>query len=251
MSTLLLPGAERSPDFFGIFFALGGVSQSLLRRLDGIISIIFVTRENVEVKMKGMLVTGRLIILTGGYAVTFVNFLHDQRNFLGDIKNPVAIFGGQCVNAFKMFIRNKDHMPSIFTHEERINKASYKVVFVNDVAGLHERIRTFFLLDANANRTDVVIWSVAFNHMVIISQPKDRLWLRKVRSTCLSHFMTELFYRYKLTNNSWQGWQDSNRSATISLLHLKREFGPRLVMRHVIPGTSARHLLCDLVKRIM
>src|SRR5687767_4034127 len=98
MSALLLPGAERGPDLFGILFAFRGVSQSLFRRLDGVVSIIFVARENVEVKMEGVLIAGRLIIVARSNSVTLINFLHCQGNFLGDIKNPVAVFGRQCVN---------------------------------------------------------------------------------------------------------------------------------------------------------
>jgi hypothetical protein len=62
-------------------------------------------------------------------------------------------------------------------------------------------------LNTKTNRTKVVFGSVAFDHMTIVIQQKDGLWSREVRPTRLSGPMTEQFYRYKLTNISWQGWQ--------------------------------------------
>jgi hypothetical protein len=191
MNAPLPLSVERSSDLFGVFFAFGRVGQSLFRRLDGIVTIVFVARENVEVEMKGMLVTRRLIVLTGGDAIALINSLHCQRNFLGNIKNPVAVFDWQRVNAFKMFIRNKDHMPGIFTDKERINEASYKVILIDNIARPHKGVGAFFLLYTNADRTSVILGSVAFDHTAIITQRKRRLWSQKVRSSYLSRSMTE------------------------------------------------------------
>jgi hypothetical protein len=54
---------------------------------------------------------------------------------------------------------------------------------------------------------------------------------RKVRLTYLPHPITELFYRYKLTNNSWQGRQDLNLRPSV----LETDALPTELLPYVLP----------------
>lgn len=164
--------AERCLDLFGISFALGGIGQSLFRGLDGVIPVVLVARKNMKMEVKCVLVSRRFIVLPCCYAITLVDFFHGQRDFLGDIKDSMAIFCRQSIDALKMLIRNKDDVAGVFAYKERIDKAGYKIVLIDNITRLHESIRALFALNAKTNGTNIIFGGVTFDHKIIILQYK-------------------------------------------------------------------------------
>jgi len=171
--------------FFSVFLAFGGISQSFLGRLDGIISIIVIARKNMKVEMKSVLITCRLIILSSRNTIALINFLHCQCNLLGNIENPIAILSGQSVNIFKVFVGDEYNVTSIFAYKERIDESGYKFILVDNISRFHKSIGIFFFLNSQTNRTNVVFWRVTYNHAPIVAHGQN-VKQRKVWTSYLS-----------------------------------------------------------------
>ena len=201
---------QSSLNLLGIFGSFSRIGQPLFGRLNSIVSIILVAWKYMEVKMKSMLITGRFIILTCRNTIAFVNFLHGQSNLLGHIKDSMTIFGGQSIETLEMLVWDKDNMAGVFAYKERVDKASYKFIFVDDIARLHKCVWTFSTLDTKANRAYIIVRSIIFYHLSSIQE----LECQKVWSSYLPYGNTAKnitpFEGLYCRIISWLGLRDSN-----------------------------------------
>ena len=77
---------EERAELVGVFFALGGIGQFLVRHI-GVKRVVCVARENVEVIVERVLIAGRLVILQRRNPLAVVRLSHRGRDLAGNGKN--------------------------------------------------------------------------------------------------------------------------------------------------------------------
>jgi hypothetical protein len=165
MNSVLLLSFKGGFDFVGITSPFIWLGQAFVGRLDRVVPIILIAREDVEVEMKSVLIPRRLVVVTRRNAITSVRLFHGKRDFLRDIKNAMALFGGKRVDALEVLIWHDDNMPSIPPHKEGIDECRYKSISVNKVSRLNECLGTIAALKTETYRALIVFRGGAWNHM--------------------------------------------------------------------------------------
>lgn len=110
--------------------------------------------------MKGMLATGRFIVLQAHHAFAVICLAHDYCHLLRDFKKMRADVIRQVIEVFEVLKWHDNQMSVILANKVGGDEDHNGIIAIDDVAGANESVFVFSTLHSEADWTDVVGWGV-------------------------------------------------------------------------------------------
>lgn len=95
--------------------------------------IVRVARCDVQMVMPNILVSGWLVMLTGGYTVAAIGNFHSQCQITGCTLNGSGITQGQIIEIFIMFVGNEDYIARVIGPLVRTDKCRDFRIMIDDI----------------------------------------------------------------------------------------------------------------------